>query len=87
MATYQGPVGDAFSLSYDVPGRSVRLRWIGANGQEILDIFREGATNLTVSSGAGETQFIVTFQTGEFTGDLMIRIAPDFQIRDRLLFQ
>ncbi|GAA1012915.1 hypothetical protein Aple_015600 [Acrocarpospora pleiomorpha] len=77
--------GDEFRLSYDTPGRSVRCQWYRGSVL-ILDIFREGADRLQVSSQKGESNIVIHFQTDSLAGGLHIRLAPSIAISDKLLF-
>ncbi|MER6474085.1 hypothetical protein [Streptomyces collinus] len=78
--------GASLVLSYDVLGRSVRVRW--TNGDELLlDIFRESATRLAFTSDPSAMHISVDFHMGESAGALEIQVTPNFCVRDRLLFQ
>ncbi|MFJ8542661.1 hypothetical protein ACIRFH_11720 [Streptomyces sp. NPDC093586] len=79
--------GRTLVFSYDVPTRSVRLRWTDERGAELLDVYREGATRLSVSGGGPAAHLSVDFHTGECAGVMDIRVTPRLSVRDRLLFQ
>ncbi|MEV5309962.1 MULTISPECIES: hypothetical protein [unclassified Streptomyces] len=73
-------------LSYDALARSVRVRREDRNGEVTLDIFREGATHMTIHSSAGATHILIEFQMGECAGKMEIQTTPALTIADRLLF-
>lgn len=77
--------GDLLVFSYDVPGCSVRCRWY-RESRLLLDLFREGAIRLSVSSHSGELGILVYFETGSLSGELSIRLGHYVAISDRLLF-
>lgn len=73
-------------LTYDVTGRSVRCRWV--RGEAILvDLFREGATNLSVSDGGSGAAVEVRFETESLAGRLQVTLRPRVSIRDELLLR
>ncbi|WP_333772789.1 hypothetical protein [Streptomyces sp. IBSBF 3136] len=78
--------GASLVLSYDVLGRSVRVRWTNG-GELLLDIFRESATRLAFTSDSSAMNVSVDFHMGESAGALEIQVAPSFSVRDRLLFR
>ncbi|MEU2226355.1 hypothetical protein [Streptomyces sp. NPDC018347] len=82
----QGREGDSLTFSYDVLSRSVRARWTGSNGDELLDIYREGATRLHLSSTPSAKLISIDFDLGECTGVMDIQVAPILSVRDRLLY-
>ncbi|MGW2646762.1 hypothetical protein ACWC2T_18005 [Streptomyces sp. NPDC001393] len=73
-------------LSYQPTARSVRVRWLDRNGEEIVDLFREGATLMTVHSGANSAAISLEFQMGECAGVMEIQVLPKFAFKDHLLF-
>jgi phage baseplate assembly protein gpV len=74
--------GDSVAISYDIAGRSVRVRW-NREGTPLLDLYREGATLLQVSD-VGVT---VQFESAELTGKLTVQLRPTVEIRDALLYR
>lgn len=78
--------GESITLSYGFLTRSVRLLWSNRDGQELLDTYREGATNLKVSSSPQVTHVSIEFNTGECAGATIVQVAPFFSVKDRLLF-
>ncbi|MFJ1972163.1 hypothetical protein ACIO93_26175 [Streptomyces sp. NPDC087903] len=84
--TLRGVGAERIVLSYDALARSVRVRWRNGGGDEILDIFREGATRMAVHSESGATYFSLEFQSGECVGSMTIRVFPSLTVTDRLLF-
>ena len=78
--------GEDVHLSYNVTGRSVRLRW-SKGGQVLGDVFREGATHLTVDSTKSEISISVEFETEGLAGGLRIQLTPFFLFEDKLLFK
>lgn len=79
--------GGTLVFSYDALGRSVRVRWSNSEGDTVLDLYRESATGLTLSSTPSATVLRVDFHTGECAGALEIQVVPAFSVQDRLLFQ
>lgn len=84
--TCHGDKGDTLVVSYGSLQRSVRVRWSLRGGEELLSLFREGATRMTVSSGEGGKCIHIEFRVGELAGGLEIQISPIVTIRDQLFF-
>lgn len=82
----RGEAGDCLFLSYSPVQKSVRVRWDRSNGDEFLDLFREGATKLTVASDRRGSLLIAEYRVGDSVGNLDIQTSPRFAVRDRLLF-
>ncbi|MER7917842.1 MULTISPECIES: hypothetical protein [unclassified Streptomyces] len=78
--------GDALIFSYDTLSRSVRVRWTKRNGDDVLDIYREGATRLTFSSASQAKHIVIEFNLGECAGVLEIQVSPSLSVQDRLLY-
>ncbi len=76
--------GDQVELTYDVLGRSVRLRW-HRGPVLMLDLYREAATRMTVSSGRGVGGVSVTFETEGPAGKLDLQVYPTVRVTDDLL--
>lgn len=76
----------AIQFSYDTLGRSVRILWKNKHGEEILDVFREGATRMAVQSDKGATYISLDFHMGESAGRMEIRVLPNMAVKDQLLF-
>ncbi|MFJ9739115.1 hypothetical protein [Streptomyces sp. NPDC101166] len=87
IITLQDNYGQSLTFSYDAPARSVRIRWINDRGIEMLDVFREGATRLSFTSGKSSKHISIEFSTGECTGTMEIQVTPHLSVRDRLLFR
>jgi hypothetical protein len=51
----------------------------------LLDVFREGATRLTVYAAEGETHLRTEFETDSLSGYLDIRVFPTIGFEDSLL--
>ncbi|GJF22141.1 hypothetical protein ABT322_03760 [Streptomyces flaveolus] len=85
--TLRDASGQTLVFSYDVLSRSVSMRWTNEQGAELLDVFREGATRLSVAGGGTGTGISVDFHMGECAGATDIRVTPALSVRDRLLFQ
>lgn len=79
-----GGAGERLTLSYDVLGRSVRLRLQRQQGL-LLDLFREGAERLRLRSDAESTAIEIDFQTESTRGTLDIQVHPSILIKDRCL--
>ncbi|GAA2471052.1 hypothetical protein GCM10023100_28810 [Actinocorallia cavernae] len=79
-------VGDVLTFSYETLSRSVRARWTKSNGEDVLDIYREGATRLTVSSASQARHILIEFHMGECAGVMEIQVSPSLSVRDRLLY-
>jgi hypothetical protein len=72
-------------LTFDVPGNSIRCVW--RRGDAVLvDIFREGARQLSVSSGQGRAGMAILFETAGLRGELTIHLVPAIRINDNSLF-
>lgn len=82
----RGADGDFLFVSYSPIEKSVRVRWGKSNGDELLDLFREGATRLTVTSDRQGTHLVAEYRVGDSVGNLDIQTSPRFTVRDRLLF-
>jgi YD repeat-containing protein len=76
--------GDIISLSYDAPGRSVRVQW-SRNNRQILDLFREGAERLVFESNSATVSVSVQFKTDSNFGTLHIQFLPEVFIKDDVL--
>ncbi|MYS37847.1 YD repeat-containing protein [Streptomyces sp. KhCrAH-43] len=87
VLTLHDDAGQSVVFSYDAVGRSVRIRWVNDQGVDMLDVFREGATRLSFSSGNSAKGISVDFHTGECAGTLEIQVTPRISVSDRLLFQ
>ncbi|TYB43957.1 hypothetical protein [Actinomadura chibensis] len=79
-----GGEGESLTLSYDIPGRSVRLQ-LQRQQELLLDLFREGAERLRLRSDAKSTAIEVDFQTESTRGTLDIQVRPAILIKDRTL--
>lgn len=73
---------DLLILSYDVPGRSIRLQWKRSR-RLLLDVFREGATLMRIHSNAASIAISIDFRTGQMSGRLDIQMQPEIVIRER----
>ncbi|NEC65396.1 hypothetical protein [Streptomyces sp. SID9727] len=87
VLTLHDEAGQSVSFSYDAVGGSVRIRWANDQGAEVLDIFREGATRLSFTSGNSSKGISIEFHMGECAGTMEIQVTPRISVRDRLLFQ
>lgn len=81
-----GGADEEIVLSYDIPGRSINLRYSRA-GVNVVDIFREGATRFTVGNKDHRTSILLTFESGSLTGETRIQVWPNVHIEDRLLLR
>ncbi len=81
----QGEEQEFLKFSYDPLGRSVRVRWRNRGGQEVVDVFREGATRISVHSGKRVTYLSVEFNMSECVGRMEIQVFPQFAVKDQLL--
>jgi len=86
LLTIPGQEQESIQLSYDALARSLRVRWRNRSGHEVLDIFREGATRMTVRSDRSSTFLSLEFDMGECSGEMEIQVFPTLAIKDRLLF-
>ncbi|MFE2426581.1 hypothetical protein ACFXJ5_07480 [Streptomyces sp. NPDC059373] len=76
--------GGSLLLSYSLTGRSVRFLWkLGAN--QLVEIFREGATRIRLISESERTYFLIDFEMSGSTARLEIGIYPFVSINDNLL--
>lgn len=76
--------GDEVLISYDLPGRSFRIQVV-SRGVISVDLLRESATRLTVTSSGGTTTFKVAFQSERLAGDLEVQVGSTVVVRDRML--
>ncbi|KNB53558.1 hypothetical protein AC230_02615 [Streptomyces caatingaensis] len=74
--------GETLKLSYSVLGRSVRVQWVDTSGKTVVDLFKEGATRLAVTS----TGFTVSSHMGECTGEMVVEVFPVISVTERVLF-
>ncbi|WAL96452.1 hypothetical protein [Streptomyces sp. Je 1-369] len=86
LLTLQGEGDERIMLSYDALSRSVRARWKNRRGEEVLDIFHEGATQMTVHSDSRTARILIEFHMGECAGKMEIQALPHLAVTDRLLF-
>lgn len=61
------------------------VRWLRDN-QEILRIYREGASQITIEENLRETHLVVRFELGEYVGDLDVGVYPSVSVNDHLQF-
>lgn len=73
---------DLLILSYDVPGRSIRLQWKRSR-RLLLDVFREGATLMRIHSNTESTSILIDFRTGQSSGRLDIQMWPEMVVKER----
>jgi hypothetical protein len=78
--------GDEVELTYDIARRSVRIRW-HRGPTLVLDLFREAATRMTVSSGRGTAVVTVAFESDALAGRLDLQIYPSVRVTDDLLLR
>jgi len=74
--------GEQLTITFDAPGRSVHLRWT-RDGSTIVEMFREGAVGVRLAASV----LTVAFDTDDQRGELQVRTAPSFELRDRLLLR
>jgi hypothetical protein len=84
VITCRGENGESLVVSYSPIEGSVRVRWRKNDGDELLDLFHEGATRLMVSSGRQGNHVVAEYHAGDFAGNLDIQTSPHFAVRDRL---
>lgn len=87
VITFRDISGQSLKLSYDALERSVRVRWESDQGFEMADIYREGATRLSFTSGEAAKNIFIDFHMGECAGVMEIQITPHLAVKDRILFQ
>ncbi|MCR6483212.1 hypothetical protein M8542_10325 [Amycolatopsis sp. OK19-0408] len=76
---------NSVSFSYDVVGRSVRILW--KSGKRVaLELFREGAVLIRFHQGEDATSIEVDFETDSLAGTMELKVLPEVQIKDKLLF-
>lgn len=81
-----GGADEEIVLSYDIPGRSVNLRYSRA-GASFVEIFREGATRFSVDTKDHRTSILLTFESGSMTSEIRVQVWPHVHIEDRLLLR
>jgi hypothetical protein len=81
-----GESDEEIVLSYNIPGRSINLRYSRA-GVNIVEIFREGATRFSVGNKDHRTSILLTFESGSLTGEIRVQVWPNIHIEDRLLLR
>jgi hypothetical protein len=72
------------SFSYDAVGRSVRIVW-KVDGRVALDLFREGAVLIRLCRDGDRASVEVDSETDSLAGKIEITLAPEVQIKDKLL--
>jgi hypothetical protein len=73
-------VGEAALMSFDVPGRSFRIRVLSGDVVR-LDLLRESATHLKVSA----SRVRVTVRSAGLAGELDVVVGSEVVVRDTLL--
>jgi hypothetical protein len=73
-------------LTYDVIGGSIRFRW-SQSGVSRVDLFREGAAQISVDSDGPYTWLTVDFDINHVKGQLRVQIHPNVYFEDRLLLK
>jgi YD repeat-containing protein len=86
LLVFRGEGGETIRFTYDALGRSVRVQWKNGLGDMLLDVFREGATRLTVHSDMRIAFIAVEFVMGECAGKMEIQVQPKLAVKDQLLF-
>jgi hypothetical protein len=76
---------NSVSFSYDVVGRSIRILW-KSEKRVVLDLFREGAVLIRFRQGGEVTLIEVDFETDCLAGTIELKVAPEVQVSDKLLF-
>jgi hypothetical protein len=72
-------------ITLDLPGRSVHCRW-SRDRNELVEIFREGATRVQLAARGEARTLDIVFQTDALKGELHFQVSPSIAIRDRILF-
>ncbi|EME22385.1 hypothetical protein [Rhodococcus triatomae] len=83
-ASAQG--GESLELVIDSLGRSVRLV-ISADGSQLLDVYRESATKLSIKETSDELIMTVSFAVDELAGELEMSIGRHVRVKDVLLLR
>lgn len=78
---------DVFDITWSLIEDSVKISW-SREGAGIVDIYREGATNLQIHEEAGETRLVAIFASHDsgIRSEISVRVTPDGHVSDRLLF-
>lgn len=74
--------GYLLTARFDQPGRSVSLEVV-REGEEVLRLYREGATRLLVNPSAPELTF--SFRTGDSLGRIDISLHPRLHVKETVL--
>lgn len=77
---------ETLTVTFDILGRSVHFIW-SRGATVVLEVYREAATRLSVSSGGGVAELTVTFETDQLAGEITLQVFPSISIHDQLLFQ
>ncbi|MEU4675948.1 hypothetical protein [Micromonospora sp. NPDC023737] len=72
-------------ITYDGLGRSVRVLFLDAEGEEFVDVFREGAFRLRFVNTSVECEAVVEFGTDSLSGTMRIHMLPSLAIHDSML--
>lgn len=81
---YESSSGGAMTLTFGT-ANSVRMLW-RVDGAILVDVTREGARRISTASGGGEAWVSIEFEVEELSGELKIKLEPDFKIEDVMLF-
>lgn len=82
---FSADLGEVLWLIFDVPGRSVRIRWYSGS-RLLLDTFRESATLLRIDDRGAETYMRVEFELEHLAGALVAQVVPVIRVSDSMLF-
>ncbi|MFJ9178852.1 hypothetical protein [Streptomyces sp. NPDC102360] len=77
--------GEPLSLTASEAARSVRIIWDTGRSRTI-DIYREGATYMRLSSRDSRTVIVIGFSLGGTQGELKLQVFPHIEISDQQLF-
>ncbi|WP_146214546.1 hypothetical protein [Streptomyces sp. ICBB 8177] len=77
--------GESLGISYSAVGRSIRVWWT-REGRELVDLYREGAVRMDVSSEGKRTRIVVESDYGECKGSLEIQIYPEISVVEKVIF-
>jgi hypothetical protein len=76
--------GEVLEFSYDLPGRSVRIRAL-RGGSAIADLFYEGVSKIMIRSGRASTGIEVDLADDSYRQSIIIQVYPVLGITGRRL--
>ncbi|WP_069814759.1 hypothetical protein [Streptomyces sp. TP-A0874] len=77
----EGAAEDIVALEWDRVRRTAHCRWT-RGGAVLLELSRDGAFELAVRSGGGESGVLLRYRSGGAVHELSVRVFPEVRVED-----